>query len=97
MIKGWSSFQAAWFTDISLLGKMYRATRKSAGTVHVIEGPVVHKPDLRSSGRKRSLSGSNSADNHYSVVMQPVGLRGAHAMPEDEAHWHRQLMASYMV
>ncbi|DBB06276.1 TPA: hypothetical protein ACH3X1_011852 [Trebouxia sp. C0004] len=89
VIKGWSNFQAAWFTDISLLAKVYKATRESAGIVHAIEGPVVHKSDPRSTRRKRSLSVSNDADDHYSVVMQPVGLRGADAIPEDEAQLAR--------
>ena len=89
VIKGWSNFQAAWFTDISLLAKVYKATRESAGIVHAIEGPVVHKSDPRSTRRKRSWSVSNDADDHYSVVMQPVGLRGADAIPEDEAQLAR--------
>lgn len=64
MIKGWSTFQAAWFTDLSLLENVYRTTRKSAGMVHANEG---HRFDSRSAQRKRSLSVENSADEHYSV------------------------------
>lgn len=89
VIKGWSNFQAAWFTDISLLAKVYKATRESAGVVRAVEGPVVHKSDPWSTRRKRSLSVSNDADDHYSIVMQPVGLRGADAIPEDEAQLAR--------
>ena len=80
VIKGWSSFQAAWFTDIELLEEVYRATRDHAGIVHAIEGPVIHI----STTRKRSLSIPNLTNDHYSVVMQPVGLRGADAIPKDE-------------
>lgn len=86
VIKGWSNFQAVWFTDITLLEEVYNATRDSAGIVHAIEGPVIHVSD---GSRKRSLKVPNLTDDHYSVVMQPVGLRGADAMPKDEAQLAR--------
>ena len=86
MIKGWSTFQTAWFTDISLLEQVYKATRDSAGIVHAIEGPVVHKS---SRGALVASAACLLQDDHYSVVMQPVGLRGARAMPEDEAQLAR--------
>ena len=85
VIKGWSNFQTAWFTDIELLEEVYRAVRDSAGIVHAIEGPVVHI----STGRKRGFSIPNLTNDHYSIVMQPVGLRGADAMPKDEAQLAR--------
>jgi len=89
VIKGWSNFQAVWFTDIKLLEEVYRATRDSAGIVHAIEGPVIHESDSISTGRKRSLSIPNLTNDHYSIVMQPVGLRGADATPKDEAQLAR--------
>lgn len=55
VIKGWSNFQAGWFTNIELLDEVYRATRDSAGVVHAVEGPVIHI----STGCKRSLSNPN--------------------------------------
>lgn len=85
VIKGWSNFQAAWFTDFELLEEVYRATRDSAGIVHAIEGPVIHT----STGRKRSLSVPNGTNDHYSIVLQPVGLRDAAAIPKDEAQLAR--------
>ena len=87
VIKGWSNFQAAWFTNIKLLEEVYRATRDSAGIVHAIEGPVVHASI--STGRKRSLSVPNLTNDHYSIVLQPVGLRGADAKPKNEAELAR--------
>lgn len=89
VIKGWSNFQAAWSTDIQLLEKVYRATRDSAGIVHAIDGPVIHESDSISTGRKRTLALPNLTNDHYSVVMQPVGLRGADAVPTDEAQLAR--------
>ena len=85
VIKGWSHFQAAWFADIELLEQVYRVTHDSAGMVHALEGPVVNV----SSRSKRKSSMPNLADDHYSVVMQPVGLRGADAMPQNEAQLAR--------
>ena len=85
VIKGWSNFQAAWFTDIELLEQVYRVTHDSAGIVHAFEGPVVNV----SSRSKRKSSMPNLANDHYSVVMQPVGLRGADAMPQNEAQLAR--------
>ena len=90
IIKGWSNFQAAWFTDIELMEEMYRATRDSAGIVHAVEGPVVHT----STGCKRSLSTPNLTNDHFSIVMQPVGLHGADAMPKDEAQLARAALTS---
>ena len=85
VIKGWSNFQASWFTDIELLEQVYAATRDSAGIVHAIEGPVTHDSNSSSSGRKRKgLSNPALTNDHYSVVMQPVGLRGTDAKPRDE-------------
>jgi len=84
VIKGWSSFRAAWFTDIDILEEVYRATKDSAGIVHAIEGPVIHE-NSTSTGRKRSLSIPHLTNDHYSIVMQPVGLSGADAKPQDEA------------
>ncbi len=88
VIKGWSSFRAAWFTDIDILEEVYRATKDSAGIVHAIEGPVIHE-NSTSTGRKRSLSIPHLTNDHYSIVMQPVGLSGADAKPQDEAQLAR--------
>jgi len=89
VIKGWSNFWAAWFTDIKLLEEVYRATRDSAGIVHAIEVPAIHESGSISTGRKRSLSIPNLTNDHYGIVMQPVGLRGADATPKDEAQLAR--------
>jgi len=89
VIKGWSSFCAAWFTDISLLEEVCSATRHSAGIVHAVAGPVINESDPSSTGRKRTLSLPNLTNDHYSIVMQPVGLHGADAKPQDEAQLAR--------
>lgn len=89
VIKGWSNFRDVWFTDIKVLEEVYRATRDSAGIVHAIDGPVIHESDSISTGRKRTLPLPNVTNDHYSVVMQPVGLRGADAVPTDEAQLAR--------
>ena len=78
---GWSNFQTAWFTDLELLEEVYRETHNSAGIVHALQGPVVNM----SSGSKRKSSMPNLADDHYSVVTQPVGLHGTDAKPQNEA------------
>ena len=88
VIKGWSSFRAAWFTNIDILEEVYRATRDIAGLVHAIEGPVIHANSI-SIGRKRTLSIPHLTNDHYSIVMQPVGLSGSDAKPQDEAQFAR--------
>ncbi len=50
---------------------------------------MIHESDSISTGRKRSLSIPNLTNDHYSIVMQPVGLRGADATPKDEAQLAR--------
>ena len=84
MIKGWSKFQAVCFTDIKVLEQADKVTRDSAGIVRAVESPVTHESDYIRTGRKRSLS-----HDHYSIVMQPVGLRGVDAMPKNEAQGAR--------
>ena len=80
VIKGWSKVQAVWFTDIKVLEQVYKVTRDSAGIVHAVAGSVIHESDSIKTGCRRSLS-----DDHYSVMMQPVGLRDVDAMPKTEA------------
>ena len=96
VIKGWSRFCAAWFTDISLLEEVYSATihttyntQRRTGIVHAVGGPVINESDPCSTGRKRILSLPNLTNDHYSIVMQPVGLHGADARPQDEAQLAR--------
>ncbi len=89
VIRGWDRFQTTWAADFELLQKVYKATRGSSGIVHAVEGPCIHEPNMTSRRRKRSSSSSITTANHYSVVMQPVGLRNTYAEPKSEAELAR--------
>ncbi len=97
VIKGWSSYRAAWFTDIRLLEEVYRATRASAGIVHAVEGPVIHKliqSALVASAACPSqilpMTTTALSCNQWVCMVQTLCQRMKH-------NWHGQLMAAYMV